>query len=132
MAHNRSPSKIRADVLGSPLSIYSGWFLEVDCGGSCPRGRLYRVQALARAHGDRRRRGMAGAGPGRNPGAVAAAPGGDGASWVESDAGHARRNRLTVGFRNGLSRHALCPLDESRNALPRRLYAGRGLAAGGG
>ena len=30
MAHNRSPSKIRADVLGSPLSIYSGWFLEVD------------------------------------------------------------------------------------------------------
>ena len=53
MAHNRSPSKIRADVLGSLLSIYSGWFLEVDCGGSCPRGRLYRVQALARAHGDR-------------------------------------------------------------------------------
>ena len=47
------PSKIRADVLGSPLSIYSGWFLEVDCGGSCPRGRLYRVGALARAHGDR-------------------------------------------------------------------------------
>ncbi len=53
MAHNRSPSKIRADVLGSTLSIYSGWFLEVDCGGSCPRGRLYQVKALARAHGDR-------------------------------------------------------------------------------
>ena len=25
----------------------------MDYGGSCPRGRLYRVQALARAHGDR-------------------------------------------------------------------------------
>ena len=42
MAHNRSPSKIRADVLGSPLSIYGGWLLKVDCGGPCPRGRLYR------------------------------------------------------------------------------------------
>ena len=40
-------------MLGSSLSIYSGWFLEVDCGGSCPRGRLYRMQALARTHGDR-------------------------------------------------------------------------------
>ncbi len=53
MAHNRSPSKIRADVLGSPLAVHSGWTIEVDCGGSCPRGRLYRVQALVRAHGKR-------------------------------------------------------------------------------
>ena len=53
MAHNRSPSKLRADALAVPLNIYRGWLLEVDCGGGCPRGRVYRVEALARAHGSR-------------------------------------------------------------------------------
>ena len=50
MAHNRSPCKIRADALAVPLDIYRGWLLEVDCGGGCLRGRVYRVDALARAH----------------------------------------------------------------------------------
>lgn len=54
MAHNRSPSKIRADVLAVPLDVYRGWMLEVDCGGPCPRGRIYRIEALARHHGDRK------------------------------------------------------------------------------
>jgi hypothetical protein len=53
MAHNRSPGKIRSDVLMSPLGSFNAWFLEVDCAGGCPRGRVYRVSALARAHGDR-------------------------------------------------------------------------------
>ena len=38
-----------ADVPESLLSIYSGWFPEVDYCGSCPRDRLYCVQVLAPA-----------------------------------------------------------------------------------
>ena len=53
MAHNRSPGKVRSDVLMSPLSVFGAWLLEVDCAGACPRGRVYRVAALAKAHGDR-------------------------------------------------------------------------------
>jgi hypothetical protein len=53
MAHNRSPGKIRSDVLMSPLGAFSAWLVEVDCGGTCPRGRVYRVEAPAKAHGDR-------------------------------------------------------------------------------
>ena len=53
MAHNRSPGKIRSDVLMSPLDAFSAWLIEVDCAGACPRGRVYRVETLAKAHGDR-------------------------------------------------------------------------------
>ena len=49
MAHNRSPGKIRSDVLGSPLDIYRGWVIEVECESpNCPVGRSHRVDALAR------------------------------------------------------------------------------------
>ena len=54
MSHNRSPEKIRSDVLQSPLGSFHAWLIEVDCAGGCPRGRVYQVAALARAHGDRR------------------------------------------------------------------------------
>lgn len=47
VAHNRSPSEIRSDVLGSPIEIFRGWHLEVECGGSdCPVGRMNGVDAL--------------------------------------------------------------------------------------
>ena len=49
MAHNRSPSRIRSDVLASPLDIYRGWLIEVECGTpGCPVGRSHRADALAR------------------------------------------------------------------------------------
>ena len=47
MAHNRSPSKLRSDVLAAPLDVYRGWMLEVECeGSSCPVGRSHRIDAL--------------------------------------------------------------------------------------
>ena len=47
MAHNRSPGKIRSEVLASPLAHFRGWRLEVDCAGSgCPSGRYHRVSKL--------------------------------------------------------------------------------------
>ena len=49
MSHNRSPSKIRSDVLSSPLDVFRSWHLEVECcGGDCPVGRMHRVDALIR------------------------------------------------------------------------------------
>ena len=49
MAHNRSRTKLRSDVLGSALNIYRGWLLKADCGSpGCPVGRSHRLEALAR------------------------------------------------------------------------------------
>ena len=48
MAHNRSPSRLRSDVLAGPIEVYRGWVLEVECGTpGCPVGRSHRVEALA-------------------------------------------------------------------------------------
>lgn len=48
-ARNRSPSKLRSDVLAAPLEVYRGWMLEVECeGSSCPIGRAHRVEALVK------------------------------------------------------------------------------------
>ena len=47
MAHNRSPGKIRSDVLQSPLGSFHGWRLELECQpGTCPTGRYHRVNRL--------------------------------------------------------------------------------------
>ena len=49
MAHNRSPSKLRSDVLAGPLEVYRNWLLEVECAGTaCPIGRVHRIEGLAR------------------------------------------------------------------------------------
>ena len=49
MAHNRSPSKLRSDVLAAAIEVYRGWMLEVECeGSSCPVGRSHRLDALVR------------------------------------------------------------------------------------
>jgi hypothetical protein len=37
----------------SPLGAFGARLLEVDCAGGCPRGRVYRISALSKAHGDR-------------------------------------------------------------------------------
>ena len=47
VAHNRSPSKLRSDVMAAPLTYYGGWMLEVECGNSgCPVGRSHKVASL--------------------------------------------------------------------------------------
>ncbi len=47
MAHNRSPSKLRSDMLRAPLAVYRGWLLEVACASDrCPKGRATRIDAL--------------------------------------------------------------------------------------
>ena len=55
MAHNRSPSRLRADVLASPLAVYRGWRLELECPrGDCPSGRIHAVDRLLLRHPDAR------------------------------------------------------------------------------
>ena len=49
VAHNRSPSKQRSDVLTAPLTYYAGWMLEIECGTQgCPVGRTHKIDVLAR------------------------------------------------------------------------------------
>jgi hypothetical protein len=52
VAHNRSPTRLRSDVLASPLAVYRGWRLELECApGGCPVGRIYQLDRLLRACG---------------------------------------------------------------------------------
>ena len=49
MAHNRSPSKLRSDLLAAPLEVCHGWIVEVECEDSgCPVDRSHGVDALVR------------------------------------------------------------------------------------
>jgi hypothetical protein len=45
MAHNKSPGKVRSEVLATLLvNLGVGWILEVECGGAgCPKGRTHRI-----------------------------------------------------------------------------------------
>jgi hypothetical protein len=55
VAHNRSPSRLRADILASPLAVYRGWRLELECPrGDCPSGRIHGVERLLLRHRDAR------------------------------------------------------------------------------